>query len=437
MSLIALLVGLGVVAQPPIPSGGSRSMTSLGDLDGDGHIELLVGRPPSQNPIAPAGCAVVYSSKDASVLRFYRSDAGCMLFGSSVARWADRDGDGVDEFAIGMPARGQTLIGCPDARKGLVFIYSGRTGELVEQLWGIEDFDEFGAFLSGGKDLDGDGAAELIVGTPGADRICVFSGRDGTCRWRIQGPAVARRFGTAVNVLDDLDGDGLVDLIVGAPGGTWGSAWIVSLRTGSVLREHTNTRYVASQDEAFSPSIDFVPRFGAAVSGTGDFDGDHVRDYLIGSGVNGQYAGGQANLYSGRSGALLGAFVQEFTFNRFGASVCGLGDLDGDLVPDFAVGDPNGPHAVGLEDGYSGRGTVTIYSGRTRGVLQALQAGDEAGFGTEVASIEDVDGDRVGELLVKSAGGPETPLITLHSGRTGQLLIELSLPGDSLRRAAR
>jgi hypothetical protein len=101
------------------------------------------------------------------------------------------------------------------------------------QLRGAVDGGRFGAAVAPAGDLDGDGGEDFIVGAPGADTAYVFYGphagvRSASSADRTLVSDAGGEGGAAVLGPGDLDGDGYPDLLVGAPGLSGGTAWIVA-----------------------------------------------------------------------------------------------------------------------------------------------------------------------------------------------------------------
>lgn len=142
------------------------SLSSVGDVNGDGKPEIIIGaRYSDPNGIDAAGTALVYSSGDSSFL--YRIDGTDYegLLGSSVNGGGDVDGDGVTDFIIGVPwasPKGVTFAGS-------ALIYSGKSGNILGQIDGSDTADLFGYSVAIASDMNGDGKAEVIVGAPAVD----------------------------------------------------------------------------------------------------------------------------------------------------------------------------------------------------------------------------------------------------------------------------
>jgi hypothetical protein len=145
----------------------------------------------------------------------------------------DWDGDRKNDFAIAAhlanvvqtsPSGNPVVV--PEA--GSVFVHSGATGTLLHQLDGTSESANFGMGLATIGDLDGDGKRELLIGAPGTDhasrgnagQVLIVASADRSILWQSDAASVRRgyRLGTCVAEMGDHDGDGIPDLIAGAPG---------------------------------------------------------------------------------------------------------------------------------------------------------------------------------------------------------------------------
>jgi hypothetical protein len=303
--------------------------------------------------------------------------------------------------------------------------------------------DNFGGALAGIGDLEGDGATDLAVGTPGDDQggtdrgavWILFMNSDGTVDTQqkiadntgnFDGTLNnGDRFGSAVASIGDLDGDGVTDMAVGAPGdddgGTdRGAVWILFLNADGTVRLK---RKIADSTGGFDGTLNDGDRFGSAVASIGDLDGDGIGDLAVGAPDANENGPGRGALWilfmdqDGRvrsqqkitdgSGGFKGNLDDD---DHFGSAVASLGDLDGDGIPDLAVGAP------GDDDGGTDRGAVwVLFMGRDGrvGSQQKIADGagnfkgklnDNEGFGSAVTDPDDLDGDGIPDLAVGAPG---------------------------------
>lgn len=295
--------------------------------------------------------------------------------------------------------------------------------------------DRFGTAVALVPDLDGDGIAELLIGAADDDingrtdagTATLFSGATATPIFQLAGFALGDRLGSAVAAAGDVDGDTVVDLLIGAPEANpnglanAGSAYLVSGATGAILATFDGA---AAQD-----------RFGSAVAGAGDVDADGVPDLLIGAwwaDPNGIPLAGSAFLYSGATGLLLRRYDGTSLGETFGGAVAGLGDLDGDGYDEIVVGAQNADPG-GLADA----GSAWVYSGATGLALYRFD-GPASGdwLGVAVGAAGDVDLDGTGDILAGAesaapGGIHKAGSVFLYSGASGALLLRVDGDGIS------
>ena len=208
-------------------------------------------------------------------------------------------------------------------------------------------------------------------------------------------------FGWAVSPLKDVNRDGVTDAIIAEPGnnaagGDFGTTWIYSGRTGAPL-----ARFVGKPGDqsAFS------------VADVGDLNRDGVHDVLSGAPRQFGDTEGHAYLISGRTGSLLHTFAGAVAGDSYGTAVSSAGDVDRDGRPDLLIG----------AAGHPGGGLASVYSGRTFKLLYTIPPPDAThAFGYGTGSTEDVNRDRVPDLIV---GGGGTAYV--FSGRDGRRLYAL------------
>ena len=293
--------------------------------------------------------------------------------------------------------------------------------------------DLFGAALTRGPDLDGDGAADLLVGSPnwnqdGISRhtgaVHLISGLETdldedayineAARYRLEGVENGAELGRTLQLCPDMDGDGLAEALVGAPWangeeGLEGEVFLATstdfARTDGLLRTTAlNTRWTGGALGA---------RAGTAIHCGHDLFGDPTPDILIGAPFfDGEHeAEGAVFLVDGAargSAARLPAathrvFRGETTDAWAGWSLT-AGDLDGDGSPEVIVGAPGTLPA--RQDSQLATGMVLIYDGaalRSRGTLQPrfrIRASETGGGFGRTVRAGDVDGDGIDDLLV-------------------------------------
>lgn len=314
----------------PGASGLGADVAGVGDLDGDGHGDILVGAPQAA---AGKGEARLYSGATGMLLRTWVGAVAGDQFGRALCGLGDVDGDGVGDLGVGAPASHSA-----GTHAGEVSVYSGRLGTLLFQVQGAA-WDHLGHDLVGLGDVNGDGCGDLAIGIPFSDdaafnggRVQVHSGRDGGFLWGASGHTAGDQFGFALGSGADVDMDGIQDLVVVAPaadasGFDSGSASVLSGVDGHVL-------FV-------------IPGPGAGVYMSAaqllqDQDGDGRAEVLTGTPAapKGSEHAGYVGVHSGVDGSLLRRLRGARDFGWFGFSLAAGGDLDGDGVHDFAVGAP-------------------------------------------------------------------------------------------------
>ncbi len=295
------------------------------------------------------------------------------MFARSVCCIGDLDGDGNDDLASG-------AIGDDDGDTNagavwILFLNADRTlkgSQKISQVRGnlqadLDRADGFGRSLTMLGDLDDDGVQDIAVGAnrdddgdtnAGAVHI-LFLNADGTVKNEhkisaTSGDDLARipgnqhEFGAAVSGLGDVDGDGIVDLAIGARRGEY--VLICFMNRDGTVRASTEISYGVNGFTAPRP-----PSFGwfaMSTANIGDFDGDGINDLLIGTLTH--------RVGPDRTGALHMVLLENdgtvkdwayygpenvnptnqylTTFDEFSVALSSAGDVDGDGVTDLLVG---------------------------------------------------------------------------------------------------
>jgi hypothetical protein len=345
-----------------------------GDLDGDGAHDLVVGAPYTND-----GRAYVLSGTTGLSLRPLGPLGGCgefgCSFGKTLATIPDVTGDGVPEIAVGSP--NESIAGWE--APGAVYLFDGATGAL--RWWAgntrIEyDIELFGKALGAHGDANGDGLADVVATESGRHRLVVLSGTTGAVLREEEG-ATAFAFAP----LGDVDGDGVWDVAVAAPEfepEDSEQVYVVSSRTGA---------YLDTLRSPLNPS----EGFGSSAAPAGDVDGDGVPDLLVAAWGRIPNTG-RVHVLSGATGAALHTLESPAGGGTlpFGYAVAGGMDVDGDGVPDVAVGAP-------FEDRDADNdGSVYVFSGASGTLLWSLghpgPAQNNAHVGEAVAFTRTADG---------------------------------------------
>lgn len=357
----------------------ARSGEFLDDVDGDGVDDWVV----AGSSTSHGRSFVRVLSGAGGELLFEWSDIGSSPLGRLVQPLGDVNGDGLPELAIPRERLG-------DPRR--IEVWSTGTWTLLYTILppSSGSAQAFGAYLGRIQDLTGDGVDELATcdvpfGTFGQGfRAWVFDGVDGSLVHEF-GPELGD-FGVALGSPGDLDGDGLGEVMIGAPDmpdgiEVPGAVFVYRGSDGSLLRVHDRSTLVLRNEG-----------FGAALAFPGDVEGDGVPDYAIAS----RYpVPGRLRLFSGATGAVLHEW-DELGDGLSTASVAAVGDLDGDGAMDLALrrGQLLPPTGDGVLTAVDLLSTRPPYS-RLDVIL-----GRQQSFGQELAGGPDLDGDGAPDLLV-------------------------------------
>ncbi len=301
-----------VVARGGSASQRTGSSVSTGDVDGDGSADLLVGAPGyTSGSLSEAGAVFVLlgpltagslTVSSAYDLRLTGSEASD-LAGTATAAVGDVDGDGSADLLVGAPYNNDG-----GSKAGLAGLVLGPAGDgalldVVDLVFRGSAGDEAGTTLTGAGDVDDDGYADLLIGAPayGTDRgrVSLLLGAEypplsadvDDADAVLVGASVGDALGSALSSGFDVDGDGLGDLVLGAPGSDEGGSGSGALWLVSGLSEGTLTlgdgEGVVIYGGATSEAL------GSAAAGVGDTDGDGWSDLAIGA--PGYVAGGSAD----------------------------------------------------------------------------------------------------------------------------------------------
>ena len=342
------------------------SLDASGDWDGDGTNDILIGAPgysgtQTGGTLSANGAAFIYSgaSPDSLLTVIYGIQNGQNL-GYSVCFLGDSAGnDGRDEFAVSSPFATNLFGGL-----GLVSTYQGGTTTIINDYYGFPG-DLYGAKIISGGDLDGDGHFDLLVGAPGDDtqgpgtlqdgRVEILSGT-GSVLGDIHPVANWSSYtGAALAMLDDLNNDGRAEFVVGSPR--------YSLLNGQGVRAGKCSVYQYSPSSPNGSTelifeykgLEAEDNLGVSLARIGDVNGDGISEFAVG--VPGARAPMQPAGTADDVGkvVVIDPMTQEVVreiggrhlSERFGYVLAGgAGDLNSDGVPDLIAGNRNASGAV-------------------------------------------------------------------------------------------
>jgi hypothetical protein len=451
VTALAGLATLLVTVQPAVgaPGQARAGQEARVDFNDDGFADLAVGAPGEDiGAVTDAGALnVLYGSAsglEPSPDVFFQGSGGVGgsldagdRFGSAVAK-GDFDGDGIFDLAVGAPGETVGAAVAAGAVNVLMGSSGGLTGGPLYLQGNAEAGDQFGAALAAG-DFDDDGIFDLAVGAPGED--IGATGNAGAVTVLFGSPAglvaaggqtlfqgggaggtaeTGDAFGSAL-ASGILGGDGIADLVVGAPGediGATRNAGAVNLLGGSPGGLTLGAVTTQGNPETFD-------LFGLAVA-TGDFDdtaGDDVAAGAPGETVNGRQAAGAVSVLNGPPGGLAnerllfqgtaGIPGTPESFDDFGAAVAPT-DSNGIGQWDLAVGAPGEDIGSDVD-----AGSVNLLAGSTAG----------PSGGSLVTQGNPEDGDQFGAAI---AGG-----FFLHDfDNNGFFDLAVGAPGETVGAAA-
>lgn len=399
------------------------TLARAGDVDGDGREDLWVAATAGDAEDAAVGMGAVHlflgplsdGGTVADAVSSFYADWDGGDFGRSLAGGGDLDGDGQPDLVVGSTDEG-------GVRGAFVFFAvsdGDRAGGDADAYFkpgrGSEDPGNHGMLVA---DWSGDGADDLLLFASGTETVGLCAGpipsgeRSLTECAQIDTPDVNTSRTQAGRFLDasDIDGDGVLDLALGAPELTSrgpGAAWILlgPLEDGLDVVDDADTKLVGADSM----------QVGCAVDVQGDFDGDGLRDLAVGApgGERDGITGGAALVLSGASrGSVQVEEVATRIYGDVSSAELGtelrfVGDLNADGAADLAVAAPSELRRTMTE------GAVYFFYGPDQGVytqgaadLHVVPPHEQAALGSALLGV-DLDGDGAEELIMGAPGSEE------------------------------
>ncbi|MBT7011748.1 MAG: hypothetical protein HN961_02425 [Planctomycetes bacterium] len=267
---------------------------------------------------------------------------------------------------------------------------------------GENSYDQMGSNVAVVGDVDGDGVGDILGGAPGFDSTTVdnvgmvrlYSGATGAVIYEFTGVTLSERIGIALLATGDANGDGIPDFAY-SDSLDDGHVYLISGADGSLLKTYSGP----IEGKEFGAALDLIQDLNAdgwpeLLIGDPNFSGqDALGNTLLAAGV--------ARVVDGASGAFLMEWVGETIYEYMGGSVCCPGDLDLDGSLDYIIG-AAGADLLNLPD----CGSAFVRSGST-GYLMTRLNGESYSefFPQDIAGTGDINGDGSPDFLISSEMG--------------------------------
>ena len=316
-------------AEGSVPGGRlGHGIEAAGDVNADGTPDVVASAP-------YANVVNVYSGIDGALLFSVAGADSTGAFGLSVKGIGDVNDDGHSDILIGEPFQvwGAPINGGSLDHAGRVHVVSGKNQSTLLVASGEGAGDAFGSSVSG---QTVDGGYLFVVGAPTAGSLnvgkaYVYSDLSGKPLFTAEPDSAGSQYGSMfLSVVGDLNADGTQDIYISDWGdnATAQGAGKVYLYSGL-----DGSRLFALQGEAAGDG------FGIGISDAGDVNQDGYNDLVVGAWQHASAApsGGKLTIHSGKNGQLLYSIMGRVPGETLGFDTTGMGDVNGDRIPDFLV----------------------------------------------------------------------------------------------------
>ncbi len=391
-----------------------RSVASVGDVNGDGFSDIIVG---AEGVSSYTGAAYIYHGspnglKTTNNWQVLEAQGGAN-YGLSVTSAGDVNSDGFSDVIVGAYIYDQGF-----GDNGKAWLYMGSAvGLSTTAAWtavGSMANEYFGRCVAAAGDVNGDGYGDVIVGAYGytngqsqEGRAYLYYGSSGglagTAAWTYENNFAGSILGAYLSAAGDVNKDGYSDIIIGAP--QYDVDGIIEIDEGKVYLFYGSATIPAAMPDWSAEGNQTGAFFGISVASLGDVNGDGYSDVIIGAHTydNPEIDEGKVFAFYGSATGLPAVANWTAESNQpnaqFGISVASAGDVNGDGYSDAIVG------ATYYDDPTTDEGAAFVYYGSPTGLSPTISWTAESNiassyFGYSVSSAGDVNGDGYSDVVV-------------------------------------